>query len=187
MTSIAPNSGSSSYFDARHAPLSKSKAIIVNDYGGVSYNAVSQTPDFDSAIASYRDDGSVRPTLDILPGENSGTRSGRPVSFIEPVHGHASSYRPTFSNRFKLFLAQILCFVLSSVFLVVVVTWALLADLSARIPSYLRAVEATTFPWDDPNRLAREKCVKDVRYYARAAGFDIVDEEVETEDGFYLR
>jgi hypothetical protein len=48
-------------------------------------------------------------------------------------------------------------------------------------------VRAVRFPWDDSARWKKEKCVKDVRYYARAVGFDIADEEVETEDGFYLR
>lgn len=72
-----------------------------------------------------------------------------------------------------------------------VVGWAMLADFSAHLPRFLRRVapvEPANFPWDKP-KYYKEKCVKDVGYYARQAGegYEIVDEEVETEDGFYLR
>ncbi len=41
--------------------------------------------------------------------------------------------------------------------------------------------------WDDPKRWSKEKLVKDVRYYATSCGFEIVNETVETQDGYYLR
>ncbi|KAH8115772.1 alpha/beta-hydrolase [Phellopilus nigrolimitatus] len=116
-------------------------------------------------------------------------RSGRPISFITPVHGGARWYRPSFRNRLMLHGSQVMSFITSSFLLGGVVVWALLADLSTRLPRFLRPVEPATFPWDDPDRWKNEKCVKDVHYYARTAGagFDIIEEEVETEDGFHLR
>lgn len=48
-------------------------------------------------------------------------------------------------------------------------------------------MEPATFPWDNRERWRNEEYVKDVRYYARAVGLDIIDEQVETDDGYYLR
>ena len=126
---------------------------------------------------------------------------GRPVSFIAPVHTSSQTYHPTLFNTTLLFASQLLSFFVSALFLNAVVLWALLADLSNRLilPAWLPCpflrrksplpVKPVSFPWDDPARWRKEKCTKDVRYYARSAGegYDIVDEEVETEDGFYLR
>lgn len=47
--------------------------------------------------------------------------------------------------------------------------------------------ERKVFEWDDHAKYRKERNTRDVQYYAREAGFDIVDEEVETEDGFVLR
>lgn len=48
--------------------------------------------------------------------------------------------------------------------------------------------ENEAFEWDNHAKYyGKERNTKDVRYYAREAGFDILDEEVETEDGFLLR
>jgi len=44
--------------------------------------------------------------------------------------------------------------------------------------------------WDTEEARAkytREKCVKDIRYYARNCGFDVVEQEVETKDGYLLK
>lgn len=130
-----------------------------------------------------------RPAAQPLGQNGNSRRSGRPISFIDPVHNGARWYHPTLRNRLMLVVSQIFSVILSSCFLVIVVLWAVLADLSARLPRFLRPVKPATFPWDDPKRLKNEKCVKDIRYYAQNAGegYDVLDEEVETEDGYYLR
>ncbi|EJD00804.1 alpha/beta-hydrolase [Fomitiporia mediterranea MF3/22] len=135
--------------------------------------------------------GDSRPSLRSCTPNGYPNKSGRPVSFIAPVHGEARWYRPTLKNRIMLFISQCISFIVSSAFLMTVVTWAMLADLTAHLPRFLRRVspvEPATFPWDDPKYL-KEKCTKDVHYYAQNAGegYDIIDEEVETEDGFHLR
>lgn len=131
-----------------------------------------------------------RPLLGTLPlniHDGYSSVSGRPISFIIPFQTTTKFYKPSFLNNLNLFIKQTISFTLSSFFLILVVVWAILADISKRLPGWLRPVEPVTFPWDDHKRWKSEKCVKDVRYYAREAGFEIVNEEVETEDGYFLR
>jgi hypothetical protein len=123
------------------------------------------------------------------PGINTNHRLNRPISFISPIHSSSASYTPTLSRTFLLFLSQLLSTLFSTAFLILVVLWALLADFSSRVPKWLRPVKPARFPWDDPGRWKREKCTKDVGYYAREAGegYEIAEEVVETEDGYLLR
>jgi len=116
----------------------------------------------------------------------SSTPGRRAVSFIAPVHVTHSSL-PSFRTKFDLFVGQFISFFISSFFLSLVVAWASLARLSAELPRWLRPVKPATFPWDNPDYYKKEKVVKDVQSYARAVGFDILDEQVETADGYYLR
>jgi len=112
--------------------------------------------------------------------------------------------------KLRLAWSQTLALILSSSFLIFIVTWALSIELLVamlrRLPSPLRAIavwvgalpptntsaslaSADDFDreWDDAPRWKREKLVKDVRYYASTCGFEIVNEQTETEDGFFLR
>lgn len=44
--------------------------------------------------------------------------------------------------------------------------------------------------WDTDERrekYKREKVVKDIQYYARQCGFDVIEQTVETKDGYLLR
>ena len=43
------------------------------------------------------------------------------------------------------------------------------------------------YTWDRPEHRDKESVVNDIGYYARQVGLDIVDEEVETADGYLLR
>ena len=63
--------------------------------------------------------------------------------------------------------------------------WALLATIPALYRDLRKVKDA--FEWDDHAKYQKERNTDNVRYYAQEAGFDIVDEEVETEDGFLLR
>ncbi|TDL29009.1 alpha/beta-hydrolase [Rickenella mellea] len=122
-------------------------------------------------------------------GHWGGPIPGRPVSFISPVHGDFKFYNPSFYNRVKLCITQSVSFVIASTLLIGVVFWAVLVEISIQI-ARRRAVDkpkANFLPWEDCEKWKKEKCSEDVRYYAQQAGFDIADEEVETEDGFYLR
>lgn len=136
-----------------------------------------------------RADQASRPGVHPLGHNGETRRSGRPISFIQPIHNGARWYQPTMRNKIILAGSQMMSFFISSLFLNAVVLWAIAADISARLPRALQAVEPATFPWDDPKRLKKEKCTKDVSYYARNAGegYDILNEEVETDDGYYLR
>lgn len=77
--------------------------------------------------------------------------------------------------------------VLSSFFLILVVIWALSVRLLAAVPKFFGPNIVEEKEWDDPQKWKNEDLVKDVRYYAAKAGFEIVNETVETEDGYYLR
>lgn len=163
------------------------KNSIVTDYGLSIDCSRPQSMNATRAVCARSE--VTRPSVQPLGQNGAAKRSGRPISFIDPVHNGSRWYQPTLRNQLILAVSQMISFVLSSCFLMVVVAWAMLADLSAHLPRILRPVKPATFPWDDPKRLKNEKCVKDVRYYAQDAGegYDILDEEVETDDGYYLR
>jgi len=86
----------------------------------------------------------------------------------------------------QLFFEQIVSFFLSTFFLVLVVLWALLVHLYQQLRRLLRPTPSKVFDWDKPE-YAKEKVVREVQPYATAVGFEIIDEQVETADGFYLR
>ncbi|CAD6892196.1 unnamed protein product [Tilletia controversa] len=125
------------------------------------------------------------------------TRGGAPLS------AQHSLYR-----KLRLAWSQTLALTLSSSFLIFIVIWALSIQLFAailrRLPSPItrtlafvglmspHSADRPPKPtwerdWDDAPRWKKEKLVKDVRYYANSCGFEIVNEQVETDDGFYLR
>lgn len=99
---------------------------------------------------------------------------------------------PTLRSRFKLFWLQLFANAASAAFLILIVIWAL----SARFfqASY-RQLRGLTTPrhrreWDtDEARAYRktEKVVKDIQYYARRCGFDVIEQTVETKDGYLLK
>jgi lysosomal acid lipase/cholesteryl ester hydrolase len=119
-------------------------------------------------------------------GYTSTPTRGRPVSFIAPLHVPAR-FQPSYRAKLDLYVGQFISFLISSFFLSLVVAWACLARLSLELPRWLRPVKPATFPWDKPEYFKTEKVVKDVQTYAEAVGLQILDEQVETADGYYLR
>ncbi|PWZ01216.1 alpha/beta-hydrolase [Testicularia cyperi] len=127
-------------------------------------------------------------------GSNPYDRPGRPRSVSESIantfarRGGAPPFpRPTLYSRSRLFVTQSAANILSSFFLVLVVIWALSVRFLSAIPKLLSPSEIELKEWDEPKRWAKEKLVKDVRYYASTCGFEIKNETVETQDGYYLR
>ena len=107
------------------------------------------------------------------------------IPFVQPLHPQ-SSFQPSFLANLSLFFDQAISFLISSFFLSIVVLWACLVHIFNIILNSLRASPSKVFHWDQAPETP-EKVTKEVAYYARAVGFDIQDETVETEDGFYLR
>lgn len=99
---------------------------------------------------------------------------------------------PTLRSRFKLFWLQLFANAASAAFLVLIVIWALTARF---FQGAYRVARGLSVPrhrreWDtDEARAYRktEKVVKDIQYYARRCGFDIIEQTVETKDGYLLK
>ena len=105
---------------------------------------------------------------------------------------------PTLRSRVRLLARQTFAFFASAGFLVLIVCWALVARAVAAawhrvfvdpFGSKDRAALQSKLgrAWDDPQRWRDERCVKDIRYYARACGFDVEEHIVETKDGYLLK
>ena len=102
---------------------------------------------------------------------------------------------PTLRTRWRLFWVQLRANAFSAVFLLFIVVWALSARFLGALPYYVplhptfwrsrRRREA--YEWDDSARWRGEKLVKDVKYYARSCGYEIIDQTVRTADGYLLR
>ncbi|CAO1613999.1 unnamed protein product [Jaminaea pallidilutea] len=113
-------------------------------------------------------------------------------SNVERLFAHRAGAPPygefTLYRRFRFAITQLIANTLSSVFLILVVIWALSVRFLAQFPRIFSPAQPEVIQeWDDPDRWGKEGLVKDVRYYARSCGFDIVNETVETADGYFLR
>lgn len=92
-------------------------------------------------------------------------------------------------SKINLFINQTISIILSTFFLVFVVIWAVSSEVARALPKWLRPGNIKKFPWDDDRYWRKEgrKISKEPRDYARQVGMDIENQEVETEDGYYLR
>lgn len=102
----------------------------------------------------------------------------------EPFLAHAL---PDSKISWNFIVKQGLSVVISSILLIGVVILGLFTRLITYIPRALSRPPRPTPSWDTPHRWLTEKLTKDPKYYARNCGFDIVEEQVETKDGYYLR
>lgn len=145
-----------------------------------SYDPPNDHPSFSSKTKAYTNAKSAHP-----PNRRS-THDSIATTFAR--RGGAPPYsRPTLYSRARLLVTQTTANILSSFFLLLVVVWALAVRLLAAIPKLLAPTIIEQKEWDDPKRWNKEKLVKDVRYYATSCGFEIINETVETQDGYYLR
>ncbi|BGO98691.1 Alpha/Beta hydrolase fold [Rhodotorula toruloides] len=99
---------------------------------------------------------------------------------------------PTLKSRVKLFFLQLLSNTASTAFLVFIIIWALASRFLAAIIRTLKGQHAdrTRREWDTDEAQAerkQEKVTKDIRYYALRCGFDVVEQTVETKDGYLLK
>lgn len=107
----------------------------------------------------------------------------------------SSTYSPippqplTLLAKVNLFINQTISIILSTFFLVFVVAWAVGSEIARALPRWMRPGQIKKFPWDDDRYWRKEgrKISKEPRDYARQVGMDIENQEVETEDGYFLR
>ncbi|GAA5985313.1 hypothetical protein JCM11641_005390 [Rhodosporidiobolus odoratus] len=99
---------------------------------------------------------------------------------------------PTIRSRIKLFFVQLLANTASAAFLCLIIVWALASQGLNFVVRAMKGIypDRRRREWDTDEAKAdrnREKVVKDIRYYARRCGFDVVEQTVETKDGYLLK
>jgi lysosomal acid lipase/cholesteryl ester hydrolase len=114
--------------------------------------------------------------------------SPRKSSFVGTVHD-PDSFVPPYGPVDKLWLwwNKLSSLVISSSFLILVVLYASCVRIVAVIPKLFKGSKPHVYAWDENAKWEKEKVVKDIGYYGRQCGYDIKDETVETQDGYFLR
>lgn len=109
-------------------------------------------------------------------------------SFISTERGGVIK-PPTLRSRIKLHWSQFWANAISTAFLLFIVLWALTQRSLQHTINTLLGKNNPRLPrsWDDPAKWKKEKLVKDVKYYARSCGYDIIDQTLTTDDGYHLR
>jgi hypothetical protein len=96
---------------------------------------------------------------------------------------------PTLRSKIRLHWSQFWANTISTAFLLFIVLWALAQRSLGYIINTILGKNKKREPrsWDDPQKWKKEKLVRDVKYYARSCGYDIIDQTLTTEDGYHLR
>ncbi|KAK4055497.1 hypothetical protein OIV83_000043 [Microbotryomycetes sp. JL201] len=99
---------------------------------------------------------------------------------------------PTIMSRIRLFFLQLFANIASSGFLLLIVLWALAARALQATVRHFKGIREPRDrrPWQTDEYEARyrnEKVVKDIQYYANECGFDVIEQTVETKDGYLLK
>ncbi|GAA5844173.1 hypothetical protein JCM11251_002458, partial [Rhodosporidiobolus azoricus] len=99
---------------------------------------------------------------------------------------------PTIKSRFKLFFLQLFANAASAAFLCLIIVWALSSQGLHTLVRFMKGQhpDRRRREWDTDEAKAerdRERVVKDIRYYARRCGFDVIEQTVETKDGYLLK
>jgi len=124
-----------------------------------------------------------------VAGARSFPMNSRKSSFVGTVHD-PDSFAPPLGRveEFWLKWNKLSSFVISSTFLILVVLYASCVRVLTGTPKIFKTTKPHVYPWDENARhWKKEKVVKDIGYYARQCGYDIIDETVETQDGYFLR
>lgn len=91
--------------------------------------------------------------------------------------------------KLNLLFIQTVSVILSTYFLILVVLWAVAAELAKWLPKWIWPNRPRKFPWDDEEYWKKEgrTVSKDPAFYAKQVGMDIEHQTVETDDGYYLK
>lgn len=103
----------------------------------------------------------------------------------------------TLRRRVRLFWLQLGSTLISTCFLIFIVLWALSDRFLRAYVSLLVSVllfpfrgfklKKVDYEWEDPKKWRGERVTREARYYAQQAGYDLVEQDVETKDGYILR
>ena len=151
-----------------------------------SHSDMGSRPASPTEIDGWRDQLPAQPVPSRPPTVAS--IHSRRSSFIGDVHDHSSFYFfPSIGSIIKLWVGQTISFIISAFGLAIVVSWASFLRIWHGLPYLFVRKDVKVHDWDKPEQWKHEKVVKDVQYYARAVGFDIIDETVQTQDDYLLR
>ncbi|GAA98014.1 uncharacterized protein L969DRAFT_59842 [Mixia osmundae IAM 14324] len=179
----------------------------------LSHEIASEDLEYTLAVPSSgtSDVGSIpsTPKLDLVDIHEVGSaahdrpRPGRPrkdtvgpdalnaPTFVATERGRKPFPEMTLRSRVKLLFTQTIANLISTGFLIFIVTWALTSRFIGALPTLLTLglfrEKRDTRIWDDPKKWQTEDVVKDIGYYARNCGYDIEDQVVVTKDGYLLR
>ncbi|KAG0147894.1 hypothetical protein CROQUDRAFT_655468 [Cronartium quercuum f. sp. fusiforme G11] len=96
----------------------------------------------------------------------------------------------TLKRKFRLFCLQFISALLSNLFLLLIVSYGLcyrgIVNLFKKI-TFRNSIKNQFRDWDNYNKWKDEKITKDPNYYAESAGYRIIEQVVETLDGYYLK
>ncbi|GAA5893107.1 hypothetical protein JCM8208_004348 [Rhodotorula glutinis] len=148
------------------------------------------------------DDGSTAERLPLISDSTPSRPRPRAFTLSHSAFGSSGTFPstarsgplapPTSRSRFKLFFLQLFANAASAGFLIFIIVWALSSRALEAARRYVTGSNADRHrrAWDtDQARELRrtERVTKDIRYYALRCGFDVVEQEVETKDGYLLK
>ncbi|EFP80426.1 uncharacterized protein PGTG_06382 [Puccinia graminis f. sp. tritici CRL 75-36-700-3] len=141
----------------------------------------------------------------LLPSHFGST--GKVTLLSTPRGGPLPEHTP--QRKLRLFALQLGSHLISNTILVIIVLYALLKRLSTKLSSSLsnfinslcqsteqqqkqqqkqqKRTRKFSRSWDRPEKFKNEKVTKDFHYYAKQAGFEIIEQTVETLDGYFLQ
>jgi hypothetical protein len=128
----------------------------------------------------------------LLPS-SYGTPVGVPphlLSFITTTRGGpAPAMLASKRSILRLCWLQLRSLIISTIFLLFIVVWALATRAIQAAPKFLLSFilpKEEKEEWDD-GRYDGEKCVKSVKYYAENCGYGIEEQSIWTDDGYELK
>jgi len=120
---------------------------------------------------------------------------GKVTLLSTPRGGPLPEHTPT--RKLRLFGLQLISHIVANSILVIIVVYALIKRcLTKTIHQLLQPTQSRNHKkkknqfsreWDQPHLFKHEKVTKDFHYYAKQAGFEIVEQTVETLDGYFLK
>ncbi|PLW14687.1 hypothetical protein PCANC_18350 [Puccinia coronata f. sp. avenae] len=129
----------------------------------------------------------------LLPSHFGST--GKVTLLSTPRGGPLPEHTPT--RKLRLFALQFISHIIANSILIIIVLYALTKRLITKIIQSLiqtnqsqgnnKKMKPLAREWDHPHLFKHEKVTKDFHYYAKQAGFEIIEQTVETLDGYLLQ